>query len=166
MNRPRFVITAVVATAFSAACRGPNPDELPDMVGVEGCLTASGDELVLTRLTPAAPGPQADQDGAATGGPLPAQQATQMFTLTGMEDELRPHIGREVRVRGEAQTPEVAVLRQHQLPAPTGTAAPPASGAQDTTDGAQVTTMRQTRLETTELTVRSVTPLNRNCQVP
>jgi len=168
MNRPGFVVTAVVVTALSWSCRGPNPDELPEMLGVEGCVTASGNDLVLTRLTSSGGGPQTDQTDTRPSTGLPAAQATQMFTLKGMEDELRPHVGQQVRVRGEAQAPEVAVLRQHETSAPTGAAgaaqAPGAEGAAGVQP--QVTTMQKTRFESTELVVRAVTPLNRPCVAP
>jgi hypothetical protein len=166
MNRPGFVVTAVVVTALSWSCRGPNPDELPEMVGVEGCLTASGDDLVLTRLTSSGNGSQTNQPDTGTTTGLPAPQATQMFTLKGMEDELRPHVGRQVRVRGEAHAPEVAVLRQRESPAPAGPAGttPSADANGSAGNQAQVTTMQKTRFEATELTVRAVTPLNRSCE--
>jgi hypothetical protein len=166
MNRPGFVMTAVVVTGLTVGCGGPDPGELPEMIGVEGCLTAAGDELVLTRLTPAAGGPSTDQPDTGTATGLPAQQATEMFTLKGMEEELRPHVGQQVRVRGEADAPDVAVVRQHQTPAPAGAAGAAQSPTADGSAGQpQVTTMQKTRLERTELVVRTVTPLNRACEV-
>jgi hypothetical protein len=168
MNRPGFVIAAVVVTSLSWSCRGPSPDELPGMLGVEGCLTASGDDLVLTRLTSSAEGSQTNPPDTGTATGLPAPQATQMFTLTGMEDELRPHVGQQVRVRGEAHAPEVAVLRQHEGSAATGTpgTATPSGAASEAGGQAQVTTMQKTRFESTELMVRAVTSLNRPCVAP
>jgi hypothetical protein len=169
MYRRGFIVTAAVAVGLTIGCRGPNPDDLPQMVGVEGCLTAAEGDLVLTRLTSAAPRGAEGGAPAAEGGTLPAQQSTEMFILKGMEDELRPHVGQQVRVRGEAHPPEVGVVRQHETAVPsgaTGGAAEP--GAVGTAGGGepQVTTMQKTRFATTDLQVRAVTPLNRPCVVP
>jgi hypothetical protein len=173
MIRPSFVIATVVAVGLTGGCRGPAPEELPHLIAVEGCLTASDGQLVLTRLTPAGNGPEADRQGtvapAGAPGALPPQQMTEMFILTGLEDELRPHVGQQVRVRGEATPPEVGVVQQRELPtgpatgdSPRGQPVDPAAEGEEP----RVSTMHKTRFATTDLLVRAVTPLNVPCEVP
>jgi hypothetical protein len=108
-----------------------------------GCLTSSGDRFVLTAL---------EGGGAA---------ATEMYQLIGAEDQLRPHIGREVQVNGMAEPAQVATLREAAPASPTGTAGDDRQAGNGT--GAQVTTEAMTRLETRRMQVTSVTPTGDEC---
>jgi hypothetical protein len=153
MRRTGVLSVVAMAMAFSLGCRGPNPDELPQMVGVTGCLTANEDQLVLTRLTP--------ESDAATNTVPPPQQ-TEMFMLRGMEEDLRPLAGQEVRVRGESLPPDEALVRLPRTPVTSDAAADRAADTSE--DVPQVRTVEQTRFTVSELEVRAVTPLNRECQ--
>jgi hypothetical protein len=104
-----------------------------------GCLTASGNRYALTALE--------------TGGIA----ETELYQLIGQEDELRQHVGREVRVVGDAEPPQIADVREISPATPAGT-----SGAEG--DQPQVQTQTQTRLETRRLRVTSVTPTGDECE--
>jgi hypothetical protein len=104
-----------------------------------GCLTSSGDRFVLTALE--------------TGG---STAETELYQLVGSDDELRKHVGREVRVTGMAEPAQVATVRESSAPAPTGTSGEAGSGA-------QVRTESQTRLETRRMRVSSVNATGDGC---
>jgi hypothetical protein len=105
-----------------------------------GCLTSSGDRFVLAALE--------------TGGPA---AETELYQLIGSENELRQHVGREVRVSGMAEPAQVATVRESSAAAPTGTAGAP-QGAKP-----EVTTQAETRLETRRMRVTTVTPTGDEC---
>lgn len=157
-------MTALLALA--TGCRGADPQGSAKMITTEGCLTAGSGGYVLTRLSPARGSGPATVESPGGGAPPPSQ-ATEVFMLEGMDDELRPHVGSQVKVSGEAPAREVVVARDETPAAPTGTAGsgvPAASG----TGGLQprVSTSERTRFETADLVVRSVTPLNQPCAAP
>jgi hypothetical protein len=108
---------------------------------VDGCLTEANGRFVLTQLSRAG--------GAAT-------ETYQLTTST--PDDLRQHVGREVRIAGEAAAARVAEVRE---------TTPPAAGAPAGTSGqqgsAQVSTESATRLEMRQLVVSSVTPTGDEC---
>jgi hypothetical protein len=108
-----------------------------------GCLTAAGDRFVLTAL---------EGGGGAE---------TELYQLIGAEDQLRPHVGREVRINGMAEPAQVANLREASPATPTGTA----GGDAQAGDGAraEVRTESQTRLETRRMRVTSVVPTGDEC---
>lgn len=118
----------------------------PRPVIVEGCLTASGDRLVLTELK------SDDSAGGSTAA------ATESYRLVGMEENLRPHVGKRVRVTGEAEPEQVVDVRQSTPPAP-------ATGQPAGTTGSepQVETTETTRIEISDLQVRSVSPSTESC---
>jgi hypothetical protein len=167
MERRSTIVTSavVVALAFTAGCgRGDTPGTRE--VTEEGCLTAGQGGLVLTRLT------RAEAQGTALDPPPEAaatEQASELFMLKGLETELRPHVGKQVRVSGDVAIPAVAEVQQ-QPSAPGGTTGAPGAPQAGTPggDGAQprVTATQSTRLATTEMQVRSVTPLNTSCEAP
>jgi hypothetical protein len=103
-----------------------------------GCLTASADRFVLTAL-----------EG---GGPT----KTEMYELVGAIDDLRPHIGKEVRVTGVAEPAQVAELRESSPSTPTGTA-----GTEE--NQPRVQTQAQTRLETRQLRVDTIASTGNDC---
>lgn len=150
----RASIAAVAAAAALVGCgdRGDRRGDTnraeektaevrPTTVTETGCLTARGDRFVLTDLERGA--------GEAT---------TETFQLTGSEEQLRPHVGKQVRVNGEAEAPKVAVV-QESTPAP---AEPRAEG---TAGGAEpkVRTQAETRMEVRTLKVSTVEPTGASC---
>lgn len=82
------------------AVESPESIDLSETVPTEdtGCLTANGDRFVLS--SPDAQGP-----------------GTELYQLVGAEDELRKHVGKVVRISGEAEPPQTAELRQPPVPA-------------------------------------------------
>ena len=118
----------------------------PEAVTVTGCLTAAGGRFVLTELQPV----------AASGTPT-----TETYELIQLEDELRRHVGRQVRVYGQAEPARVAEVRElAPQTGPTGTTGP-ASGS----DRAQVNTESRLRVETRKLRISTVTPTGAACGV-
>jgi hypothetical protein len=109
-----------------------------------GCLTASGDRFVLTAL-------ETTDD---TGVPQ-----TELYQLIGESAELRPHVGKAVRVTGEAEPASIADVRETSQAAPAGTAGSANTRSQE----ARVQTESQTRIETSQLRVQSVTPTGDDC---
>ena len=148
-----------------AAGTAASGDARPAPITATGCLTAKGDRFVLTDLQRAAE----TENTAASGA------ATETYQLIGADDQLRPHVGHQVRVNGEAEPPAVAELRE-------STPATPAAGATGTTGQAQspqppqnpenaqqgaaapqVRTETETRMEVAQLRVQSVTPTGSTC---
>ena len=129
----------------------------PTPITQTGCLTANGDRFVLTDLE--------RRSESATDQPT-----TQAYQLVGNDEELRQHVGKQVRVTGEAEPTQVSEVRESTPPAPqsgtsgtgtaTGTAGqkPESAGAQP-----QVKSETETRLEVTKLRVQSVTPTGESC---
>jgi hypothetical protein len=128
-------------------------------IEVTGCLTGTNDQFVLTEL-----------DRADTGTTI-ASPATETYTLIGDANTLRPHVGKQVRVSGMTETPDVAIVRESSPPT---TAAQPGVGTSGSTaspptpelnagERPKVSTEQQTRLEVSSLRVRSVTPTGSNC---
>ena len=105
-----------------------------------GCLTARGDQFVLTNLERGA--------GEAT---------TETFQLVGNQEQFRPHVGMQVRVTGEAEPPKVAVVQestpQPESARPQGTSGPDPN----------VSTQAQTRVEVRKLTVATVEGTGASC---
>jgi hypothetical protein len=112
----------------------------PTAVTEVGCLTARGDQFVLTDLERG--------EGETT---------TDTFQLAGNDAELRQHVGKQVRVTGEAEEPRVAVVQE-------STPAPPETPRGTTGRGdPKVSTQSETRLETRRLSVSSVEPTGASC---
>ena len=165
------MIAAVVALGLTTACSRSDEDGTPKLISAEGCLTAGEGGLVLTRLTSAGDGGPATVEPPTSGTAVPPQQSTEMFVLNGMENELRPHVGRQVRVSGEAPRQDVVVVQQQEPPsAATGTGGATPAGSAVGTSGAdvepKVSTTQKTRFATTDLLVRAVTPLDKPCAAP
>lgn len=174
MKRTAGFSTVALAAAFALGCSNgestgdarelDNVMDAPErLVQVVGCLTAQGEQFVLTDLERAAP-----PSGGAEASGAASQAATEMYRLEGMRDELRPHVGRQVRVTGEAPPPEVAIVRETSPPRDprpvAGTTGERESGAAATPETQpQVSTVATTRLEVTELLVRSVSPTGESC---
>lgn len=107
-----------------------------------GCLTAADNRYVLTAL-------ETTQDAGAP--------QTELYQLIGEGDELRQHVGKAVRVTGEAAPAQVAQVRETSPAQPAETRGT-AGDAQP-----RVQTESQTRIETRQLRVQSVTPTGEDC---
>jgi hypothetical protein len=142
-----LLLTAAAQIACGAAERDPN--EAKAEIEVTGCLAGSDDRFVLTEL-----------DRADTATTI-ASPSTEIYRLIGDVSVLRQHVGQEVRVSGMAETPDVAIVRE------SSPASPPSvgTGGDQTEPGAapKVVTGQQTRIETSSLQVRSVTPTGNRC---
>jgi hypothetical protein len=149
MKRASMAALCALGLFLSAACGGERREardaresEEDVRVTETGCLTAKGDQFVLTDLE--------GSEGAS---------ATETFQLIGNETELRKHVGKQVRVNGQAEPAQVAVVRESTPPPsdkqqPTGTA-----GSTEPS----VSTETQTRVEVRKLTVASLEPTGAAC---
>ena len=106
-------------------------------VEVVGCLSASGNRFVVSHI---------DKDDSKTVA----------YQLVNADDQLRPLIGREVRVSGEAQATQKAETRAVTPPQPAAT-----SGKSE--PEAKVTTVEETKLDMQKLAVASVSPTGDPC---
>jgi hypothetical protein len=113
----------------------------PATVTEMGCLTARGEQFVLTDLE--------HGEGAAT---------TEAYQLVGRDDELKQHVGKQVRITGEAEAPRVAVVQESTPPKPDAKPEGTAGRAEP-----KVSTQTETRVEMRKLTVSSVTPTGESC---
>jgi hypothetical protein len=104
-----------------------------------GCLTTSGQDFVLTDL----------ERGTSS---------TEAFRLEGKDDQLRPYIGKQVRITGDAEPANVAVMKESS---PAGTQ-PEAAGTSGVEKPA-VSTETETRVEVRKLTVASIEPTGQTC---
>jgi hypothetical protein len=157
------------AKAPAAAEFRGNASDRPAPVDVSGCITASGDQYVLTSLenAAAAPGVTRNENGAAdrnaaSNAGAAAQPTTETYQLVGGNaDDLRKYVGRQVRVTGEADPARVAEVREATPATPAiGTSGQP----QDNANGAaKVTTEEKTRFEMRKLRVSSVTGAGGEC---
>jgi hypothetical protein len=159
-------LSMVLAASCNRADRDESPVESePTVLGdrnpvrptpmtVEGCLTASGDRFVLTRLK------------AEEAAPSSAGTGTEAYRLVGREDELRPHVGKRVRIVGEAEPEQVVDVRQSSPAAepsqPVGRNQPAGTSGPE----AQVGTTETARIEINDLQVRSVTATTEPCVAP
>lgn len=155
MQKAGFVLlcAAAIQVACGSAERAAN--ETRSELEVTGCLTGSDDRFVLTEL-----------DRADTATTI-ASPSTESYRLIGDVSVLRQHVGQQVRVSGMAEAADVAIIRESSPPAPAG---PPAVGtggeekpAAEPGARPKVSTEQQTRLETSALQVRSVTPTGTRC---
>jgi hypothetical protein len=106
-------------------------------VEVIGCLSASGDRFVVSHL---------DKDDSKTVA----------YQLINADEQLRPLVGREVRVTGEAQPAQKADTRAITPPQPTATAGQSQAGA-------KVTTVEETKVDMQKLAVTSASPTGDPC---
>jgi hypothetical protein len=158
MRAVQFAAVALCA-GLATACGNRNPAEMKSEIEVTGCLTGTNDQFVLTEL-----------DRAETGTTI-ASPATETYKLIGETAALRPHVGKQVRVSGMAETPDVAIVRESSPPAAaaqpgvgtSGSTSPEATPDPNTAERPRVSTQQQTRLEVSSLRVRTVTPTGGNC---
>ncbi len=138
----RAIIAAVLCAAGTAAC-GRGAEDVAAPIVQTGCLTGSNGEFALTTLE--------------SGAEAQPRATTETFQLVGNEDELRQHVGKQVRIAGEAEPPSIVEARETSPPEPTAT-----SGEGEPKP--QVSTQAQTRLEVSRLRVTSVTPTGDTCE--
>lgn len=171
-----WALCGVMAAVSVSACGGrdrdapeggtaASGDARPEPITATGCLTAQGDRFVLTDL----------QRAAETEKTAADEAATDTYQLIGADDQLRPHVGQQVRVNGEAEPPAVAEMRESTPATPTAGATGTAGQAQspqpkqnpeNAQQGAaapQVRTETETRMEVAQLRVQSVTPTGDSC---
>ena len=162
MKRSAFWCAVGLCVAVSA-CNRPSSNESaleaeptvlgdkdivpPRPITVEGCLTAAGDRLVLTELK----SEDANSDSAAP--------TTESYRLVGMEENLRPHVGKRVRITGESEPEQVVDVRESTPPAPAAGQQPAGTAGSEP----QVETTETTRIEVNDLQVRSVSPTSESC---
>lgn len=154
MKRTILIVICVGAIALGIGCgrRDASPDDKKNIVDlathpapagtistveVVGCLSASGDRFVLSHV---------DKDAAKTVA----------YQLINADDQLRPLVGREVRVTGEAQPVQKAETRAITPPQPTSTSGKSAPDA-------KVTTVEETKVDSQKLAVASATPTGDPC---
>lgn len=136
--------------------------DAPSLVTATGCLTASGDQFVLTELEQGTAGAQAQQGGA--GAAAGAQPTTESYQLIGNEDELRKLVGRQVQISGAAEPPKVAEVRETTPATEPGNATGTTGAPEPAKPGEpQVATSTQTRLEVTQLRIDTITDTGQAC---
>jgi hypothetical protein len=171
MKRWNGVSAAVACLALTVACGGGNREENvsteregaaadnqavtdertggpPEVMTVTGCLSSAEGRYVLTQL---------ESGGTAAA---PGEATTETYQLTNADEKLREHVGKQVRVNGEAEAARIAEVRETTPPAPataTGTAGNQ-SGNEPT-----VSSETQTRLELRRMSVMSVMPTGEDC---
>jgi hypothetical protein len=172
MNRFHTFSAAIVCVAVAAGCGGGNrettderertpatnnaavetdePTGRPAPISVTGCLTAAEGRFVLTELS-------GDTKTPGGGG----QPTTETYQLTNADEQLRPHVGKQVRVNGEAEPARVAEVRESSPAAPATPAG--TAGQLSATNQPTVSTETRTRLETRRMSVTSVTPTGQDC---
>jgi hypothetical protein len=101
----RSVAFLLAAALWTAGCGESQPP--PVTIIDDGCITAAGDQFVLTDLEPAEAHPSLRHASPASR-PRPTTEA---YLLTGADDRLRTLVGRRVRIVGEADSTEVADIR-------------------------------------------------------
>jgi hypothetical protein len=125
-------------------------DGRPAPIRETGCLTASGDRFVLTNLE--------RSDGTPT--------TTTSYQLVGNVDQFRRLVGQQVLVTGEADPSRVAEVHETSPPTATGTSGQQARSASPKPGEPQVSTTQETRLEVTQLLVRTITDVGQPCAPP
>jgi hypothetical protein len=135
------------SASANAKVETEEPSGRPVPVTVTGCLSSAEGRYVLTELAP--------NQGA--GGP--AQATTETYQLTDADEQLRQHVGKQVRVSGEAEPARIAEVRESTP------ATPPTAGTsgQQNERGAAVSTETRTRLEMRRMSVTSVMPTGDEC---
>ncbi len=139
-------------------------NDAPSLVSATGCLTASGDQFVLTELEQGTAGAQAPGQQGGAGAAAGAQPTTESYQLIGNEDELRKLVGRQVQVSGAAEPPKVAEVRETTPATEPGNATGTSGAPEPAKPGEpQVATSTQTRLEVTQLRIDTITDTGQAC---
>ena len=150
--------------AESKPAVGGRDDGRPMAITQTGCLTAQGDRFVLTALESAAAPDAAKPEAGSASPTASAQPTTESYQLIGNDDELRPLVGKQVRVSGEADPPKVAEVRESTPPSAASGATGTAGQAEPAKPGEpKVATSTETRLEVTQLRVQSIAATGEAC---
>ena len=150
MKGAMLVLVSACLLILVTAC---GREEAPMALVLEtGCVTASGNELILTDLEPG-------------GAQSPRRPTTEAYLLTGADDILKAHVGDRVRVTGDTSIPEVVNIRVIE---PLYKARPDDEVVPATSHDAQAANPRvgvgdQIRMKVSELHVRSVEPTGDRC---
>jgi hypothetical protein len=131
----------------------------PRPVIVDGCLTASGERLVLTELEPGVRGPIA----ARRYGRRPwaeEEPTTEAYRLVGMDEQLRQLVGQRVEIIGEAELEQVVDVREWSPRLDPWNRRPVGTSGSDAHVSAVQTT---TRIEISDLNVRSARAMGEKC---
>ena len=180
MHRFALACGCLCFATLVSACGGTEPRTVP--INEEGCVTASGNEFILTDLHPGEPNKELKH--LLPEAPR-ARPTTEAYLLTGDEERLRSLAGRQVRVAGVVDPLQVAELRS--LSPLVAAAPPPDSSGNDSaaagepaagstkpdataTSGTgqegvtpKVATQHQLRMEIHRLRVRSIEPTGDAC---
>ena len=158
--------------AAAAAAFKDNAKNRPAPVDVQGCLTASGDQFVLTALqNAAAPANPAagGNNAAAQNAPrvsgqaaVPTTETYQLIATAG--NDLQKYVGQQVRVTVEADVARVADVREltPAVPAQQSVATSGSTAAPDA-NGPKVRTEEDTHFEVRKLRVSSITAAGGAC---
>lgn len=179
MKRVRLAGTFVICLGLTAGCGGGNDEsaiaeqdpevsgrgsDAPTLITAKGCLTASGDQFVLTNLEMGAAGEEVREDQGGANPTASPQPTTESYQLIGDEAELRKLVGQQVQVSGPAEPPKVAEVRESTPPSQPGTATGTSGAPAPAKPGEpQVATTTETRLEVTQLRVETVTATGEAC---
>jgi hypothetical protein len=140
-NVERDSTTAANTQAETAEPTGRNV-----AITVTGCLSSAEGRYVLTELE------SADR--------APAQPTTETYELTDADDQLQQHVGKQVRINGQAEPARIAEVRESTPSTPataTGTA------GQQSRNQPAVSTETRARLEMRKMSVMAVTPTGDDC---
>lgn len=163
MNRSFIIGTCICFLAVSLGCG--QPESRLVTINEEGCVTASGEEFILTDLHPGER--REDIEHLLPDAPRPTP-TTEAYLLIGKDEELRPLVGQRVRVAGQVDAAQTAELRSispmvRARPAPQS--GEPASEAAPTSGDAtpSVATQHQLRMEIHRLQLTSLSPTGDAC---
>jgi hypothetical protein len=143
-------VSACLLTLMMACGR---KDDAPMALILEtGCVTASGDEFILTDLEPG-------------GSQSSRRPTTEAYLLSNADDALEEHVGERVRVTGDTSIPEVVNIRMVE---PLYRARPdngvvPATSNANQAEQPRVGVADQIRMKVGDLQVRSVEPTGDRC---
>ena len=120
----------------------------PVPITVTGCLSSAEGRYVLTELEPL--------NEAPGGAP---RATTETYQLTNADEQLSQHVGKRVRINGEAEPARIAEVREStpSTPAAAGTS------GQQTPNQPAFSTETHTRLEMRRMSVMSVMPTGEDC---
>jgi len=162
VNRSFIIGRCTCSLAVSLGCG--EPESRLVTINEEGCVTASGDEFILTDLHPGERSEELDHLLPEAPRPTPTTEA---YLLIGKDQELRSRVGQRVRVAGQVDATQTAELRS--ISPMVRTRAPqagePASEAAPTSGDVtpRVATQHQLRMEIHRLQLTSVSPTGESC---
>jgi hypothetical protein len=136
-------------TTAAAQADTDEPTGKSEVMTVTGCLSSADGRYVLTEL---------EGNNGTRGGTV--QPTTETYQLTNADEKLRDHVGKQVRINGEAEPARIAELRETTpgtASVATGTA------GQQSGNQPEVSTETRTRLEMRRMSVMYVMPTGADC---